>query len=129
MKHLFLISAALLFSFNTWAVSSYECYELDGAKIIAEDGTYLGTLGDSYESDSIYNEYSDHGSTYDSDSIWNEYSDYGSDYSSQSPFNDYASDPPVLLKDGEVVGKLTTDSYEYEGVDPRSVGKDCGWSD
>jgi hypothetical protein len=118
-----------LFSFNIWAVSSYECYELDGAKIIAEDGTYLGTLGDSYESDSIYNEYSDHGSTYDSDSIWNEYSDYGSDYSSQSPFNDYASDPPVLLKDGEVVGKLTTDSYEYEGVDPRSVGKDCGWSD
>ena len=110
-------------------LSGYECYELDGAKIIAEDGTYLGTLGDSYESDSIYNEYSDHGSTYDSESIWNEYSDYGSDYSSQSPFNDYASDPPVLLKEGEVVGKLTTDPYEYEGVDPRSVGKDCGWSD
>ena len=35
----------------------------------------------------------------------------------------------VLLKDGEIVGKLTTDAYEYEGVDPRSVGKDCGWSD
>ena len=35
----------------------------------------------------------------------------------------------VLVKDGEIVGKLTTDSYEYEGVDPRSVGKDCGWSD
>ena len=68
MKKLILISA-LLFSFNGWAVSSYECDELDGAKIIAEDGTYLGTLGDSYESDSIYNEYSDHGSTYDSDSI------------------------------------------------------------
>ena len=120
---------ALLFSLNGWAVSSYECYELDGAKIIAEDGTYLGTLGDSYEPDSIYNEYSDYGSTYDSESIWNEYSDYGSDYSSQSPFNDYASDPPVLLKEGEVVGKLTTDPYKYEGVDPRSVGEDCGWSD
>ena len=131
MKKLILISALLLFvASNSWAdTPSYRCYELDGAKIIAEDGTYLGTLGDSYESDSIYNEYSDHGSTYDSDSIWNEYSDYGSDYSSQSPFNDYASDPPVLLKEGEVVGKLTTDAYEYEGVDPRSVGKDCGWSD
>jgi len=135
MKHLVkisAISALLLFvaSTNGWAeTSSYRCYELDGAKIIAEDGTYLGTLGDSYESDSIYNEYSDHGSTYDSDSIWNEYSDYGNDYSSQSPFNDYASDPPVLLKDGEVVGKLTTDPYEYEGVDPRSLGEDCEWSD
>jgi len=120
----------LIFCSNSWAdTSSYRCYELDGAKIIAEDGTYLGTLGDSYESDSIYNEYSDHGSTYDSDSIWNEYSDYGDNYSSQSPFNDYASDPPVLLKDGEVVGKLTTDPYEYEGVDPRSVGEDCDWND
>ena len=68
MKKLILISA-LLFSFNGWAVSSYECYELDGAKIIAEDGTFLGRLGDSYESDSIYNEYSDYGSTYDSESI------------------------------------------------------------
>ena len=80
MKIIILISA-LLFSSNGFAdTSSYRCYELDGAKIIAEDGTYLGTLGDSYESDSIYNEYSDHGSTYDSDSIWNEYSDYGNEY-------------------------------------------------
>ena len=124
-----ILTSALLFSFNGWAISSYECYELDGSKIIAEDGTYLGSLGESYESDSIYNKYSDHGSTYDSDSIWNKYSDYGSDYSSQSPFNDYASDPPVLLKDDEVVGKLTTDPNEYKGVDPRSVGEDCGWSD
>ena len=129
MKKLILISALLLIASNGWAVSSYECYELDGAKIIAEDGTFLGTLGDSYEPDSIYNEYSDHGSTYDSDSIWNEYSDYGNEYSSQSPFNDYASDPPVLLKDGEVVGKLTTDPWEYDGVDPRSVGEDCDWND
>ena len=105
----FILISALLFSFNGWSVSSYECYELDGAKIIAEDGTFLGRLGDSYESDSIYNEYSDYGSAYDSESIWNEYSDYGSDYSSQSPFNNYSSAPPVLLKHGEIVGKLTTD--------------------
>jgi len=27
------------------------------------------------------------------------------------------------------VGKLTTDPYEYQGINPNSVGKDCGWSD
>ena len=131
MNRLIIIASLLLLvAVDGWAdTSSYRCYELDGAKIIADDGTYLGTLGDSYESDSIYNEYSDHGSTYDSDSIWNEYSDYGNEYSSQSPFNDYASDPPVLLKDGEVIGKLTTDPWEYEGVDPRTVGEDCDWND
>mgnify|MGYP000887348181 CR=1 FL=1 len=129
MKKLISILVLLLCS-NSWSeISSYRCYELEGAKIISEDGTYLGTLGDSYESDSIYNEYSDYGNTYNSESIWNEYSDYGDNYSSQSVFNEYATDPPVLLKDGEVIGKLTTDTYDYEAVDPISVGKDCGWAD
>lgn len=133
--HRYLYSLFTLFILNLYfpnvyaSLSSYECYELEGAKIIAEDGTFLGTLDDSYESDSIYNDYSEYGNDYNSDSIWNDYSDYGSDYSSQSPFNDYASDPPILLKDGEVVGKLTTDPYDYDAVDPRSVGKDCDWSD
>ena len=114
---------------NADRLSTWECYELEGAKIIAEDGTFLGTLDDHYDSESIYNDYSDHGSDYCSDCIWNEYSDYGSDYSSESPFNEYASDPPILIKDGEVVGTLTIDPYDYDGVDPRTVGKDCDWED
>ena len=123
----------LIISFSSFMnadrLSTWECYELEGAKIIAEDGTFLGTLDDHYDSESIYNDYSDHGSDYCSDCIWNEYSDYGSDYSSESPFNEYASDPPILIKDGEVVGTLTTDPYDYDGVDPRTVGKDCDWED
>ena len=53
-------------------VSAWDCYKLEGAKIIAEDGTYLGTLDDSYKSDSIYNEYT--GETNDEflDSKWDE---------------------------------------------------------
>ena len=48
----------------------------------------------------------------------------------QSVFNEYANDPPVLLKDGEVIGELTTNTtYNYEAVDPISLGKDCGWTD
>ena len=108
-------------------LSSYRCFELEGAKIIAEDGTFLGTLDDIYSADSIFNDYSDHGTDYSADSIWNEYSDWGNDYSSISPFNEYAADPPILIKEGEVVGKLTVKSYEIDAVDPNTVGKDCGW--
>ena len=131
MKKLFLLLSLLLatnaiFSETT---SSYRCFELEGAKIIAEDGTFLGTLDDSYSADSIFNDYSDHGTDYSSDSVWNEYSDWGNDYSSTSPFNEYAPDPPILIKEGEVVGKLTVKSYEIDGVDPNTVGKDCGWVD
>ena len=110
------------------SLSSFRCFELEGAKIIAEDGTFLGTLDNSYSSDSIFNQYSDFGKEYHSDSIWNEYSDWGNDYSSMSPFNEYASSPPILLKDGEVVGKLTVKAFEYEAVNPYTVGKDCDWA-
>ena len=110
------------------SLSSFRCFELEGAKIIAEDGTFLGTLDNSYSSDSIFNQFSDFGKEYHSDSIWNEYSDWGNNYSSMSPFNEYASSPPILLKDGEVVGKLTVKAFEYDAVNPYTVGKDCGWA-
>lgn len=109
-------------------LSPFRCFELEGAKIIAEDGTFLGTLDNKYSSDSIFNQYSDFGNEYHSDSIWNKYSDWGNDYSSMSPFNEYASTPPILLIDGEVVGKLTVKAFEYDAVNPYTVGKDCGWA-
>ena len=122
------LMAVIFISFSVKSeLSSWDCYKLEGAKIIAEDGTYLGTLDDSYKSDSIYNDYSDYGNEYNSDSVWNDYSDYGNEYSSQSAMNDSASEPPVLLKDGEVVGKLTTNDYEYEGVNPKALKEVCDW--
>jgi hypothetical protein len=108
-------------------LSSFRCSEVEGAKIIGENGSYLGTLDDHYETDSIFSDYNDYGSSYSQESIWNEYSEYGDPYSSGSPFNEYASDAPVLLKDGEVVGRLTTSRYDYDGINPKSVGKECGW--
>ena len=108
-------------------ISSWDCYKFEGAKIIADDGTYLGTLDDSWKTDSIYNDSGDHGNDYNSESIWNDYSDYGNEYSSQSAMNDSASEPPVLLKDGEVIGKLTTNDYEYEGVNPKVLKEVCDW--
>jgi hypothetical protein len=120
--------AALGLSAQADELSSYRCYEIEGAKIIAEDGTYLGSLDDSYKSDSIFNEYSDHGKTYSDNSLWNEYSDHGKTYSSNSAFNEYASEPPVLLKDGEVIGRLTVKEYTFDAINPTTVGKDCGWT-
>ena len=126
-KEIIMILAFLLLANELHAeLSWYECNEIEGAKIIAEDGTYLGTMGDSYNSDSIYNDYSSYGNEY-GDTIWNEYSEYGNEYSTQSPFNDHASDPPVLLKDGEVVGKLSTDEYDYDAIDPNTAARDCDW--
>ena len=43
--NIILIASLIFISANGWAdTSSYRCYELDGAKIIAEDGTFLGQV-------------------------------------------------------------------------------------
>ena len=108
-------------------LNSWDCYKLEGAKIIAEDGTYLGKIEDDYDSNSIYNEYSEYGNSYNSDSIWNEYSEYGNEYSPKSALNDNASEPPILLKNGEVIGKLTTKEYVFNGYDVNEIKETCDW--
>jgi len=110
------------------SVSWYECYKLKDSIIVSQDGTYLGKLSDSYKSDSIYNEYSKHGNSYSRESIWNEYSDYGNSYSNKSVFNEYSSEPPLIIKEDEVVGKLSIkDSYLEDNYDPRTLKDSCDW--
>ena len=78
--------------------------------------TYLGCLNCSqYASDSIFNQYGEHGSRYSSESIWNHYSDFGSAYSSNGACNPYATDPPVIVdSSGKYYGRLTLNAYHPE---------------
>jgi hypothetical protein len=78
--------------------------------------TYLGCLNCSqYATDSIFNEYGQHGSPYSTESIWNHYSDYGSAYSFYGACNAYATDPPVIVDgDGKFYGRLTLNTYHAE---------------
>ena len=80
---------------------------------------YLGCLNcDSYNTNSIWNEYGTYGSSYNANSIWNDYGIYGSEYSSTSPFNSYASDPPVIVdKDGGFYGYFTVNEFKAKRAD------------
>jgi hypothetical protein len=102
---LLLLGFALL-SGHAFAIS------ISDLRIIASDGTFLGTLNENeYDSNSIYNEYGK-GSKYNSNGIFNEYGKYGSDYSSLSPFNSYASKAPGLYdKYGNFYGTLSVNEY------------------
>lgn len=85
---------------------------LSQLKIIAEDGTFLGTFEDKYSKNSIYNKYGDYGTSYSSNSIFNKYGDYGSDYSQYSPFNAYANKAPWLVDGyGNTYGRLSINKY------------------
>lgn len=75
---------------------------------------YLGCLNcGKYDSNSIWNVYSNYGSKYSSTSIWNKYGNYGGKYSDTSPWNSYASYPPVVVdKNGNFYGYLTANKYK-----------------
>ncbi|WP_461255908.1 hypothetical protein [Treponema sp. R80B11-R83G3] len=86
---------------------------LSDLRIIASDGTFLGTLNENeYDSNSIYNKYGKYGSQYNAFCIFNKYGNYGSDYSDKSPFNKYANNAPGLYdKQGNFYGTLSINSY------------------
>jgi hypothetical protein len=106
-KKLFVFWGFVLFS-----VVSLYAINLSELRIIAKDGTFLGTFENEYSSNSIYNKYGNYGSKYSSASIFNKYGTYGSDYSDQSPFNSYASNPPGLYdRRGNFYGTLSVNRY------------------
>lgn len=78
--------------------------------------TYLGCLNCSeYTSDSVFNQFGQHGSRYSSESIWNHFNDYGSAYSTYGACNAYASDPPVIVgNSGKYYGRLTRNKFHAE---------------
>ena len=128
MKNCILIASLMSFPISA-EVNSWECGKFEDATIVASDGAFLGKLGPSWESDSIFNDSSEHSQTWSSNSIFNSSSDYGNSYSSDSVFNESASNPPrILSEDGEEIGKLsvgpTWDSTRY---DPNDIKYTCNW--
>ena len=123
---IFLASANAIYAGE---MNSWECNTFEDAKIIGDDGDYLGRLGPSYMSDSIYNSSSSYSSTYSSDSIFNSSSKYGNTYSSTSVFNDGASSPPIILaSNGISLGKLSVGpSYSSDRYDPYDIKYTCDW--
>jgi hypothetical protein len=105
-------------------IAQSACDIIAGGTIIADDGTLLGRLTNSYSADSILNEYGTHGSTYSTKSIWNEYGTYGGKYSNQSPFNEYTSTPPTIIKNGRAIARLTVNKSLRGALNPYVV-KTC----
>ena len=93
--------------------------------VVADDGTFLGTLENEYSQKSVYNEYGDYGSKYSPNSIFNKYGSYGSDYSPYSPFNKYTINAPWLMdRNGNYYGRLSVNKYA-QGVTDYSYRLAC----
>jgi len=100
-------------------------------ELYAQDGEYLGILStNTYESNSVFNEYGSYGSKFSSTSIWNKFGIYGSEYSTYSAFNKFSQKPPMAFVEGEVVGYITVNPYISNSIHPNDLYellKDAGF--
>ena len=103
------------------------CDILNGAVIIAQDSnnTFLGKVTSSYDSQSIFNEFGTYGNEFSSKSIWNEFSTFGNEFNSNSPFNEFSSSPPMLIKNRQIFGYLSTNTSIKASISPNILKALC----
>ena len=97
------------------AVRTYE-----GAAVFSDQKppVYLGLVADEFVPESIFNIFEKYGSEFNPMGIWNTFGTYGSSFSYYSPFNMFAPNPPVIVKDGKIIGRLTINNQIADSVDP-----------
>lgn len=96
-----------------------KCETYANAKIVADDGRYLGKIASESDSESILNKYGNYGNKYGPASIWNDYGHYGGKYSGFSPFNPYSRKPPqIVTQTGKKIGLLTVNRTVTGAVSP-----------
>lgn len=97
-------------------------YYLYNAKVIADDGTFLGVISqDKDDTNSICNPYGNYGSKISLNSIFNPVGEYGNKFSHLSPFNELTDTPPKIIKDNLVLGYLTLNKFIKNRVDTNEL--------
>lgn len=102
-----------------------ECADVSNARILASDGTYLGSLSPASRPDSVLNKAGAYGSRTAGNGLWNANGPYGSISSEKSPMNGAGGRPASVVKDGKEVGKLMRGSLRTWIEDPAKLVQRC----
>lgn len=104
--------------------------ELGGSGLVndtyieAQDGKFLGSLNQNpFDTQSIFNRFGSYGSKFSSDSIFNKFSPYGGTFSMQSPFNTTARRPPKIIKNGVVLGFVSSNPTITPRIAPEELAQ------
>lgn len=120
---------------NSWIITSNESTTSqstkqtnitnDGLSLYSNDGkTFLGKLtSDTFDAESIFNEFGNYGNEFSTTSIFNEFGTYGGEFSNESPFNPFATKPPIIVSNGEIIGYLTVNSSINNALSPLGLLK------
>ena len=97
------------------------CRDLAGARLVAQDGQYLGALTSEFARGSVLNEFGPHGSEHSDSSIWNPHGRYGSEFSPLSPHRLRAPTPPRIVRGDTVLGYLSVNARLRPRVSPQRL--------
>ena len=91
---------------------------LRGASIVAQDGrnTFLGKIDSEIAVNSIFNTVSLYGSEIGVHSVFNKIGQYGSDIGLYSANNEFSTKPPMIVKNGKILGYLTANRFVRGGI-------------
>jgi hypothetical protein len=106
------------------------CGDINGASIFSDENqpVYLGFFGSNYAQDSVNNSYGNYGSDYSGTSIRSSYGQYGSDYGVYSHLNSVSSQPPIVVKSGKTLFRLTTNSIIAGGISLATIDSACSFT-
>lgn len=119
-------AAALLVSAPAIAQTRQaDCNAVKNARVVAADGTFLGTLNDATHRDSLLNRTGPYGSKTAANSLWNTRGPYGSVTSGKSPMNSEDGKPASIVKDGQTIARLMRNSLRSWYEDPAKLVYRC----
>jgi len=122
-----LLLLALLLVFSIGSRAQDVCVLLKGSVVIAQDSsnTFLGKITNSFDSESVFNEFGTYGNDFSSKSIWNQFSTFGNEFNGNSPFNKLSSSPPMIIKGGKIIGYLSANKSIRGSISPNLLKALC----
>jgi hypothetical protein len=128
-----LVALAAFFSISMPAAAQSRANKgitlFSGASIVGQDAkkTFLGKIDNPFGRDSIFNEFSTYGNEISPKSIWNEINIFGGEISQYSPFNPLALQPPMIIKNGKLIGYLTCNPAVKGGISVQALFNRKDW--
>lgn len=94
---------------------------LEGGRVVAHDGQFLGTITGHRHKDSIANDYGPYGDPYSPTSMYNSSSNYGSPHSGNGARHPHTPFPPRIYVKGKPVAYVTANRSFNPSIHPDAL--------
>ncbi len=99
-------------------IEKYQGSIVQSSKPYLGEYRFLGRIEHKSNAESIFSDIGIYGTQYGMYSIWNESGVFGGNFSLYSAFSEIANKPPLIIKDGTVIGYLSVNKTQQGAMNP-----------